>query len=170
MFVCLASFPMPLFHVGFICKGYVWEKVSVKTQGKLKTKAIFAGSLRVSFSWSDACALHMIGRRKVRIGWRQLVFASVSQVTPSRETPAKQSVLPDCHTWYTLSLPTLYIPPLSTYVDECFWEKTLATNIESWRLLYPQFSTQLLADFPQLLHLHFHTIERLIAQTLITPF
>ena len=64
---------------------------------------------------------------------------------------------------------TIYTP-LPTYVEMCFWEKTLATNLESLRLLYPQFSTQLLMDFPQLLPLHFHTIEKLIAQTLTTPF
>ena len=33
----------------FICKGCVWEKESVKTQGYLKTKAVFVGSLQVSF-------------------------------------------------------------------------------------------------------------------------
>jgi len=121
----------PVFHVGFICKGCVWEKESVKTQGYLKTEVVFAGSSRVSFPRSDACALHMTGMWKVRTGWRQLVFASVSQVRPSRETLAKHSVLSDCHFWYTLSLPTLFIPPLPTCVEECFWEKTLATNIES---------------------------------------
>ena len=46
----------------------------------------------------------------------------------------------------------------------------LATNLKSQRLLYPQFFTQLLVGFPQLLPLHFHTIERLIAQTLTIPF
>ena len=51
-----------------------------------------------------------------------------------------------------------------------FREKTLATILESERLLYPQFSTQLLVDFPQLLSLYFHNIEKLIAQPLTTPF
>ena len=55
--------------------------------------------------------------------WWQLVFASVSRVRPSREIPAKNSVLPICHIWYTRSLPTLYIPTLSTYWEECFLER-----------------------------------------------
>ena len=64
---------------------------------------------RLSIPRSDACALHMTGMRRVRTGWRQLVFASVSRVRPSREIPAKQSVLLNCHFWFTLSVPTLYI-------------------------------------------------------------
>ena len=74
----------PVFHVGFICKGCVWEKESVKTQGYLKTKVVFAGSSQVSFPRSDACALYMTGMWKIKTGWRQLVFASVLRVKPSR--------------------------------------------------------------------------------------
>ena len=121
-----------VFHVGFICKGCVWERESVcEDSRQLKTKAVFVGSSRVSFPRSKACGLHVTRMRRVRIGWRQLVFTSVSQVRPSHEIPVKHFVLLNCHLWYTLSVPTLYIPPLPTYVEECFWEKTLATNIES---------------------------------------
>ena len=64
---------------------------------QLKTKAIFVGSLQVNFPRSEACALHMIGMRRVRTGWRQLVFASVSCVRPSREIPVKHFVLMNFH-------------------------------------------------------------------------
>ena len=37
------------------------------------------GSSWVSFPRSDACALHMTRMQRVRTGWRQLVFASVSR-------------------------------------------------------------------------------------------
>ena len=100
----------------------------------MKTQAIedfFAGSSRVSIPRSDACVLHMTGMRRVKIGWKQLCFASVSQVRPSYEIPTKHSILPDCHFHYTLSVPTLYIPSLLIVVEECFREKTLATNLES---------------------------------------
>ena len=50
--------------------------------------------------------------------WRQLCFTSSLQVRPSRETPAKHSVLPDYHFWFTLSMPTLLIPTLPTDVEE----------------------------------------------------
>ena len=38
---------------------------SVKAQGKVKSKEVFAGSLRKAFSRSEACAQHMIGMRRV---------------------------------------------------------------------------------------------------------
>ena len=63
---------------------------------QLKTKAVFAGSSRVGFLRSEACAQHMFGMQRVRIGCRQLVFTSV-WVRPSREIPAKHSVLLNCY-------------------------------------------------------------------------
>ena len=38
LIVILFNVLYPVFHVGFICKGCVREKESVKTQGKLKTE------------------------------------------------------------------------------------------------------------------------------------
>ena len=119
-----------VFHVRFICKGCVWERESMKTQG-IEDWSVLAGSSWVSIPWSDVCALHMTGMRRVRTRRRQLVFTSILQVKPSRETLAKHSVLPDYHFWYTLYVPTLYIFTLLTDVKECFWEKTLATDLES---------------------------------------
>ena len=130
LIVILFNLMYPVFHVGFICKGCVWERESEDLR-KLKTKAVFVGSSWVGFPRSEACAHHITGMRRVRTGWGQLVFASVSWVRPSREIPAKHSVLLICHIWYTLSIPTLYIPTLPTDVEECFWEKTLATTIKS---------------------------------------
>ena len=115
LIVILFNLMYPVFHVGFICKGCVWERES-KDSRLLKTKGVFTGSSRVSFPWSDACALHMTRMWRVRIGWRHLDFMTILRVRPSHETPAKHSVLPDCHFWYTLSLLTLYIPPLPTYM------------------------------------------------------
>ena len=69
----------------------------VEQKGQNSKTDCFAGNSRVSIPRSDACALHMIGMRRVRTGWKQLVFASISWLRPSRETPAKHSVLPDCH-------------------------------------------------------------------------
>ena len=130
LIVIMFNLLYPVFHVGFICKGCVWERECVKTQG-IEDWSVFAGSLRLSIPRSNACALHMTEMRRVRIGWKQLVFASISQVRPSHETLAKHSVFPDCHFWYTLSVPTLFIPTLPTDVEECFWEKTLPTNFKS---------------------------------------
>ena len=78
----------------------MWDlfvRVVCEVSRQLKTKAVFVGSSRVSFSRSDACAQHMTGMRRARIGWRQLVFASVLQVRPSCEIPTKHSVLLNCH-------------------------------------------------------------------------
>ena len=120
----------PVLFVRFHCKGCVWER-ECEDSRQLKTKAVFAGSSRVSFPRSEVCAPHMIGMRRVKTGWWQLGFANVSRVRPSREILAKHSVLLKCHFWYILSLPTLFIPILPTDVEECFWEKTLATNLKS---------------------------------------
>ena len=38
LIVILFNVLYPVFHVGFICKGCVREKESMKTQGKLKTE------------------------------------------------------------------------------------------------------------------------------------
>ena len=55
----------PVFTVGFNCKGCVIERESVKSQAS-EDKRIFAGSSRLSIPRNDACALHMIGMRRVR--------------------------------------------------------------------------------------------------------
>ena len=119
-----------VFYVRFICKGCVRER-ECEVSRQLKTKAVFVGISRVSFPQSEACALHMTRMQRVRTRWRQLVFASVSQVRPSCEIPAKHFVLLNYHIWYTLSVPIIYIPLLPTSVEEYLWEKTLATNLES---------------------------------------
>ena len=54
-----------VFIVGFNCKGCVIEREYVKTKA-IEDKRIFAGSLRLSIQRNDACALHMIGMRRIR--------------------------------------------------------------------------------------------------------
>ena len=143
---------VPIFYVGFICKSCVWER-ECENLRQLKTKIVFASSSQVSFPHSEACVLHMTGMRRVRIGWRQLVFTSVSWVRPSYEIPTKHSVLLNYYIWYTFSIPTLYIPPLPTNVEECFWEKTLAWDLKIVipTILYKihcGFSSTLTSPFP----------------------
>ena len=57
LIVIMFNLLYPVFHVGFICKGYVWKRESVKTQD-IEDWSVFAGSSRVSILRSDACALH----------------------------------------------------------------------------------------------------------------
>ena len=45
----------PIFYVGFICKGCVWE-TKCEDSRQLKAKEVFVGSLREAFSQSEACA------------------------------------------------------------------------------------------------------------------
>ena len=127
LIVIMFNLMYPILFVGFHYKGFVRDRESVKTQG-MKTKVAFAGSSQLSFPRSEACALLM---RRVRIGWRQLVFASISWVRPSRETSVRHSVLPVCTIWYTFFVPTLFILLLPTNVKEYFWEKNLAKHLES---------------------------------------
>ena len=50
--------------MGFDCKGCELERESVKTQAS-EARRILAGVSRLSFPRSEACALHMIGMRRV---------------------------------------------------------------------------------------------------------
>ena len=84
---------------------------------------------------------------KSQYRWRQLCLASISQVRPSCKIPTRHSVLPVCTIWYTLFVPTLYIPTLPTNVKEWFWEKTIAKHLESQRLSYPYISAHMLVGF-----------------------
>ena len=138
LIVILFNLLYPVFIVGFNCKGCVIERERVKTQA-IEDRRVFAGSSWLSISWNDACALHITGMRRVRTGWRQLCFMSSSCARPSCEVLTKHSVLPDFPIWYTLSVPTLYIPTLPTNVEKCFWEKTLATNLEELEIVIPTY-------------------------------
>ena len=64
LIVILFNLMYPVFVVGIYCKGYVIVRESMKTQA-IEAKKVFAGISRLSFSQEDACALHMIGMRKV---------------------------------------------------------------------------------------------------------
>ena len=113
------------------------------------------------------CAQHMIGMRKVMTdgdSW-------FSRVKPSREIPAKHSVLPFCHSWYIRSLPTLYIPTLPTYWKEYFQRENPSHNPWELEIVLPTILYTIHCGFPQLLHLHLHIqiLEKLIAQTFTTP-
>ena len=55
----------PVFYVGFICKGFVCERESVKTQGKVQSKEDFAGSSREAFPRSKACDQYITGMWRV---------------------------------------------------------------------------------------------------------
>ena len=65
LIIILFNLIYPVFYVGFICNGCVRER-ECEDLRQLKTKAIFAGSLRVGFPRSEACAQHMTGMRRVR--------------------------------------------------------------------------------------------------------
>ena len=130
LIIIMFNIVYPVFHVGFICKGSVWERERVWRLKALKTE-VFS---RVAYDLVSHEVMH------VSCTWLECeesgqietaVFRSVSRVKPSREIPVKYSILPDCHFWYTLSVLTLFIPTLPTDVKECFWEKTLAINLES---------------------------------------
>ena len=101
--------------------------------------------------------------------WWQLVFASVLWGRPSHEIPAKHSILPIFYIWYTLSLTTLYIPTLPIDVEECFQRENPSHNLWEWEIIIPTILYTIHCGFPQLLPLHFHIFERLIAQTLTIP-
>ena len=66
LIVILFNLLYPIFIVGFNCKGCMIERESVKTQA-IEDRRVFVGSLRLSITQNDACALHMTGMQRVRI-------------------------------------------------------------------------------------------------------
>ena len=150
LIVILFNLLYPVFYVGFHCKGSVWERVwRLKA---IEDQRSFHGYLVSSLptKWS-LCSAHD-WNAKSRNRWWQLVFASVSQVGPSHEIPAKHSVLSICHIWYTLSLPILYIPTLPIYVEKCFSERKPQPQPLRVRDCYTHnplwFSSTLASPFP----------------------
>ena len=65
LIVILFNLLYPVFIVGFYCKGCVIEREYVKTQVN-EDRRVFTGSSRLSIPQKDACALHMIGIRRVK--------------------------------------------------------------------------------------------------------
>ena len=142
LIVILFNFLYLVFIVGFNCKGCVWERererereresvcMCVKTQANWRLKSFYGYLVTKHPTKWCMCATHD-WNAKSQDRWRQLCFVSSLRVRSSHETLMKHFVLPDYFIWYTLSVPTLYIQSLLTNVEECFWEKTLATNLES---------------------------------------
>ena len=64
LIVILFNLMYAVFVVGIYCKGCVIVRESVKTQA-IEAKRIFVGISRLSIPRKDACALHMIGIRRV---------------------------------------------------------------------------------------------------------
>ena len=127
LIVIMFNLMYSVFYVGFLVR--VVRERDCKDSRQSEEQEVFTSSSQEAFPRSEACAQHMTRMRRVRTRWWQLVFASVLQVRPSHEIPAKHFILPICHMWYTLSLPALYIPTLPTNIEECFWEKNLSHNL-----------------------------------------
>ena len=109
LIVILFNIVYPVFYVRFHCMSCVWEGVW-RLKSTLKIKGVFAGSSQEDFLQSEAMCSAYDWNVKNHDRWWQLVFVSISRVRPSHKILAKHSVLLFCHIWYTMSLPTLYIP------------------------------------------------------------
>ena len=129
LIVIIFNLLYPVFIMGFDCMGCMIERECEDLSNWSQKISCRYLVTKHSAKWSMCLAHDWNAKSQYR--WRQLCFASSSRVRPSRETPAKHFVLLDCTIWYTLSVPTLYIPILPTNFKECFWEKTLAKHLES---------------------------------------
>ena len=65
LIVILFNLLYHIFIVRLYCKGCMIEREYVKAQA-IEDKRVFAGSSRLSIPRKDACALHMIGMRRVK--------------------------------------------------------------------------------------------------------
>ena len=136
----------------------------MKTQA-IEARRVLVGISRLSFPHSEACALHITGMWRVSTGWRQLCLSSMAFPRDTRETFCSASLYYLIHTFCTH---TIY-----THITHKCWEIFLRENPSQtpWELeiIIPIYLYTYACGFPQVLPLHFHTIERLIAQTLTTP-
>ena len=97
-------------------------------------------------------------------------FVGISRESLSHKIPTKHSVLPICHIWYTLSLPTLYIYLHYPYMLRSAFQRENSSHYPwEWKIVIPTILYKTHCGFPQLLPLHFQILKRLIAQTLTTP-
>ena len=87
-----------------MCPAHDWN-------AKGQSKSFFTGISRVTIPRKGSMWLAHDWNAKSQYKWWQLGFASISRVKPSREIPAKHSVLPNCTIWSHLSIPSLYINP-----------------------------------------------------------
>ena len=168
LIVIIFNLLYPVFIVGFHCKGCVIKRVVWRLK-HLKTEESFAGISRLSIPRSISYALHMLeceesGQMETAVSREYLAGKAFPRDTCEAFCSASLSSL--IHTFCTYTIYT----NITHKWKESFWEKTLAKQLESKRLSYLQFSTHLFWKFSHLLPLHFHTIERLIVQTLTTPF
>ena len=114
LIVIIFNLLYPVCIVGFHCKGCVIERVVWRLK-HLKTKEGFASISQLASRevYDVPCTCW---NAKIQARWRQLCLASISRVRPSHKTLARHSILPACLVWYTLSVPTLFIPILPTNV------------------------------------------------------
>ena len=64
LIVIIFNLLYPVYIVGFNSNGCVLERESVKTQA-IETRRVLAGNSQLNIPQSEACALHMIGMRRV---------------------------------------------------------------------------------------------------------
>ena len=95
LILILFNLMYPEFVVGIYCKGCVIVRESVKTQA-IEKRRIFEGYLATKHPAKRCMCLAHDWNAKSQYRWRQLCLASISRVKPSRETPTRHSVLPEC--------------------------------------------------------------------------
>ena len=158
LIVILFNLLYPVFYVGFHCKDCVCERVwRLKAiEDQISFREYLASNLPTKWSM---CSTHD-WNAKSHEKWWWLVFASVLWVRPSREIPTKHFVFPICHIWYTLSLPTLFIPTLSTYVKElrvkdCYTHNPLHNPLWFSSTPTSRFPNPWEVDSPNTYYIHF---------------
>ena len=154
--------------VEFHCRGCVIERVVWRLK-HLKTEEGFTGISRLSILQSTSCALHRLkceesGQMETTVSREYLAGKAFPRDT--RETFCSVNLSSLIHTFCA----QLFIPILPTNVKGASERKPYPNNLRVRDCQYLQFSTHLFWEFPHLIPLNFHTIERLIAQTLTTPF
>ena len=121
LIVIMFNLMYPVFYVGFLCKGCVWERV-----WRLKAKWRAKKFLRVAHVKPSSEVKHVLSTwLECEETW-QMVIVGFCECLAGKAFPwdTRETIFfPICHIWYTKSLHTLYIPTLPTYWDKCFSER-----------------------------------------------
>ena len=129
---------------------------------QLKTKEVFAGSLREVFPWSEACARHMIGMWGVMTDGFHKCLASKAFPRDIHKTFYFANLLYLIHPLY----PHYIYPHYTHMLRSAFQRENPSHYSWEWEIIIPTILYTIHCSFPQLLPLHFQILERLLAKHL----
>ena len=167
LIVIIFNLLYPVFIMGFDCKGCMLERENVCEDSSNWSQKSSCGYLvtKLPVKWSTCLAHDWNAKSQYRMETAVSREYLIGKAFPidTHKTFSSASLYYLIHTFCTHTI----------YTHKC-WGVLLRENPSQtpWELeiIIPIYLYTYACGFPKLLPLHFHNIERLIAQTLTTPF